>query len=476
MDTVFKPCKLPFSISGVMISPLQDKNDPLYLSVHLSRKQDRNKRRECPYRVYGMKKINIYTDGACSGNQNENNIGGWGCILEYGGAQKELHGGELNTTNNRMELSALAAALSALKSRGLRLNIFSDSSYLVNCMKQKWYVKWRKNGWKNSSGKPVENRALWEALIALLDGQDADFYLVKGHLDRQSEEKTKSAYGRFREHNGPSFNYDEFLQIAKMNQRADELANLFISESRAASKYAAENKSAYEKEAEIKINERRTAARPAVIFDLDGTLWDSSVQVAEAWDSAIRRHFPQIQTRITGETMARTMGMTMDEIMEHLFGERSREERDAILKVMSDHEIEYLKEHPGMLFPNERQTLRELAENYELYIASNCQTGYIEAFLESCGFAGLFRGHICYGETMLPKGESIKILMKEHGIEKAVMIGDTDKDQEAAVTAGIPFILADYGFGSAKAPDGVAGSFEELPSAVYAILQKCCAL
>ena len=121
------------------------------------------------------------------------------------------------------------------------------------------------------------------------------------------------------------------------------------------------------------------------------------------------------------------------------------------------------------LTPEERQTLRTLADNYDLFIASNCQIGYIEAFLAGCGFTGLFRGHICYGETLLPKGESIKILLREYGIEKAVMVGDTDKDQEAAVFAGIPFIHAAYGFGSAKDPEGTADSFEALPAAVGSI-------
>ena len=96
-----------------------------------------------------MKTVNIYTDGACAGNQEERNIGGWGSVLEYRGREKELHGGEIDTTNNRMELTALIEALSVLREDGLKLRIFSDSSYLVNCFRKKWYVSWQKNGWKN---------------------------------------------------------------------------------------------------------------------------------------------------------------------------------------------------------------------------------------------------------------------------------------------------------------------------------------
>jgi|GEM_PF-60350 len=419
-----------------------------------------------------MKTINIYTDGACSGNQNENNIGGWGCILEYGDARKELHGGELNTTNNRMELSAPIAGLSALKEKGLHINFFSDSSYLVNCFRQKWYVNWQRNGWKNSAKKPVENRELWETLIDLLAGQQADFYLVKGHLDGKDDAAMKAEYKRFVKHNGSSFNYDEFLKIAEKNWRADELANIFIKEARSGEKAEDGPDKDKNKETRSDMNKNTTSkkTRPAVIFDLDGTLWDSSIQVGEAWDEALRTHFPQIPVRVTAETMKITMGKTMDEIMEYLFGDRSQEERDGILAVMSEFEISYLYDHPGKLFPEERSTLRELAENYDLFIASNCQIGYIEAFLAGCGLGGLFRGHICYGETMLPKGESLKILLREYGIEKAVMVGDTDKDQEAAKIAGIPFIHAAYGFGSAEDPEGSADSFEALPAAVRAIL------
>ena len=179
-----------------------------------------------------MKQINIYTDGACSGNQNENNIGGWGCILEYQGHKKELCGGEENTTNNRMELMALIEALKALKEKGLSIRVFADSSYLVNCFKEKWYVKWQMNGWKTSGKAPVENKELWEELIELMKDQDIKFYLVKGHVSLSgSEAKLKSAYMKFIDHNG-MFTLEEFRCIVEKNNRADELANVYINEKR----------------------------------------------------------------------------------------------------------------------------------------------------------------------------------------------------------------------------------------------------
>ena len=179
-----------------------------------------------------MKVVNIYTDGACSGNQNENNIGGWGAILEYAGHVKELHGGEINTTNNRMELTALIEALSALKEKGLVIKVFSDSSYLINCFKEKWYVKWQMNGWKTSGKAPVENRELWEKLMELMKDQEISFYLVKGHTNLSgSSDKLKATYMKFIDHNG-MFSLEEFRYIADKNNRADELANVFINENR----------------------------------------------------------------------------------------------------------------------------------------------------------------------------------------------------------------------------------------------------
>ncbi len=171
-----------------------------------------------------MKTVNIYTDGACSGNQSEKNKGGWGCVLEYNGHRKELSGAEPDTTNNRMELTALIEGLSALKEKGLELRIFSDSSYLVNCFKNRWYENWQRNGWKTASRAPVENRDLWARLIELLEGQHPGFYLVKGHLPKDpDEDRLEKEYKRFLGHNG-DFAFEDFKTVCACNRRCDELA------------------------------------------------------------------------------------------------------------------------------------------------------------------------------------------------------------------------------------------------------------
>jgi ribonuclease HI len=178
--------------------------------------------------------LKVYTDGACSGNQNEINIGGWGSILEYGEHTKELYGGEVNTTNNRMELLAVIAALEAVTKPNQMIQIFSDSSYVMNCFREKWYLGWLKNDWKNSSKKPVENRDLWERLLALVKNHNVSYYRVKGHVNLNSKNTDFTAlYKKFVEWNGASFSFQDFQYVTEMNNRVDALANKGIDQVRA---------------------------------------------------------------------------------------------------------------------------------------------------------------------------------------------------------------------------------------------------
>jgi ribonuclease HI len=126
-----------------------------------------------------MDEVIVYTDGACSYNPGP---GGWAAILLYGQHRKEISGGERETTNNRMELTAVIRALEALK-KPCRVRVHSDSAYIVNCFKQKWHVKWEKNGWVTASKKPVENKDLWQRLLELMKRHQVEFIKVKGHSD-----------------------------------------------------------------------------------------------------------------------------------------------------------------------------------------------------------------------------------------------------------------------------------------------------
>ncbi|HIU25317.1 MAG TPA: ribonuclease HI [Candidatus Copromorpha excrementigallinarum] len=173
--------------------------------------------------------LRIYTDGACAGNQNEENTGGWGAILRFGDHTKEIFGGEKNTTNNRMEMTALLEAFKAIKKEGQIIEVFSDSGYLMDCFRKKWYLNWEKNGWKTSKKTPVENKELWQQLISYLDKHTISFYRVKGHVNLDSDKTDRDKlYEKFIQWNGRGFSPEDFRYITEMNNRADELANMGI--------------------------------------------------------------------------------------------------------------------------------------------------------------------------------------------------------------------------------------------------------
>lgn len=147
--------------------------------------------------------MEIYTDGACSGNPGK---GGWCAILMYGGKEKVLSGGELETTNNRMEVYAAIAGLSALKEK-CAVNLYSDSAYLVNAIDQGWLDNWRKNAWRTADKKPVKNQDLWQALYEKLCCHEVTFIKVKGHADNEYNNRCdKVARGEISKLNGAGEN------------------------------------------------------------------------------------------------------------------------------------------------------------------------------------------------------------------------------------------------------------------------------
>lgn len=128
-----------------------------------------------------MKTVSIYTDGACSGNPGP---GGWGAILIYNGHEKVLSGGEAHTTNNRMELTGVIRALSALK-EPCTVELWSDSKYVIDALSKGWAKSWRAKGWIKSDKKPALNPDLWEALLALTDKHEMHYHWVKGHAENE---------------------------------------------------------------------------------------------------------------------------------------------------------------------------------------------------------------------------------------------------------------------------------------------------
>lgn len=176
-----------------------------------------------------MKVVYLYTDGACSGNQYDQNKGGWGAILKYGEHTKEMYGSAINTTNNIMELTAMIEGLKAIKNPQVHVEVYSDSAYIVDCIIKKWYVNWQKNGWKTSKKTPVENKELWVDLLNEINRlSKVELYKIKGHLDFKKTADVKKWYDKFKSQKSISF--EEFLYIAKMNHAVDALANKGIDE------------------------------------------------------------------------------------------------------------------------------------------------------------------------------------------------------------------------------------------------------
>lgn len=202
----------------------------------------------------------------------------------------------------------------------------------------------------------------------------------------------------------------------------------------------------------------------SVIFDLDGTLWDSSENVAAAWTETIRNYGnPLLRNMIiTGEDIRGVMGMPMDAIAQKLFPMLSLTQQTVLLDKCAEYENNYLAAHGGRLFDGTEETLRRLAEHHRLFIVSNCQCGYIEAFFEYCGLEHYFTDYLCWGDTGMPKSMTIKRLMEKNDCRFAVYVGDTQGDFSAASDAGLPFIHAAYGFGKLSAPEKAAARAEKI--------------
>ena len=188
-----------------------------------------------------------------------------------------------------------------------------------------------------------------------------------------------------------------------------------------------------------------------IIFDVDGTLWDSTEQAAQVWTRAVREH-TGLDTRVSADRLKELFGKTMTEISNALFPTLSNEEQERIMEACYDYENEYLETHPGVLYEGVVETFHALAEKTNLYIVSNCQCGYIELFLEKNQLASYITDFECFGNTGLPKGKNISLLAARNKIlaSECIYVGDTVGDYEAAKDAGMPFLFAAYGFGAVE--------------------------
>ena len=198
-----------------------------------------------------------------------------------------------------------------------------------------------------------------------------------------------------------------------------------------------------------------------VLFDLDGTLWDSCRVVAESWGETLRRLVPGAVPPGTDDVRG-IMGMTAPQIVRALFSQYDEAAETLALTCMRE-ENAYIAVHGGQLYPGLEETLAALSACVPLFIVSNCQDGYIQCFLESSGLGAYFRDYECEGSTGLGKAENIALLCRRHGLRRPVYVGDTRSDEAAARAAGCAFVHAAYGFGTADAPDAVIETLRALP-------------
>jgi haloacid dehalogenase superfamily, subfamily IA, variant 1 with third motif having Dx(3-4)D or Dx(3-4)E len=199
----------------------------------------------------------------------------------------------------------------------------------------------------------------------------------------------------------------------------------------------------------------------SIIFDLDGTLWNSIEGICEAWKPTLAS-YSNITKVITPEDMEGCMGLPINEIGKKLFPDLDENFQMKLMKEFCETEQVYLGEHGGMLYPKLEETLKKLSQKYKLFIVSNCQDGYIQCFFKAHDLKKYFSDFECWGVTGLSKGENNKIIIERNELKNPIYVGDTNGDAESAKVAEIPFVYARYGFGNVEKYEYVIDNFEEL--------------
>lgn len=200
-----------------------------------------------------------------------------------------------------------------------------------------------------------------------------------------------------------------------------------------------------------------------IIFDLDGTLWDSTAVVARAWSQAVAQA-TGTDPHYTADSIRPYFGRLLPEIAALLFPQASPAEQLTLMDLCTQQEHEALLQTPGRLYPDLAETLAQLSADYPLFIVSNCQAGYIEDFLATTGLGRYFIDHLCPGDSGEAKAENILAIAAKHHLQAPVYVGDTAGDHTATKKAGLRFIHAAYGFGTVETPDLRIQSISELPA------------
>ena len=200
----------------------------------------------------------------------------------------------------------------------------------------------------------------------------------------------------------------------------------------------------------------------SIIFDLDGTLWntiDSCVKVL----SEVKTRHPEVIREINREEVENNMGKSLEKIALDYYGYLDREKAILIATESFEENVRNVMKNGGTLYPNLEDTIKKLAKEYKLCIVSNCINGYIEAFLKSSNLSEYFTDFECNGKTKLSKGENIQLIIDRNNLKNAVYVGDTISDKQAADFAKIPFVYASYGFGNVDTYNIRIDAIDELP-------------
>jgi len=189
----------------------------------------------------------------------------------------------------------------------------------------------------------------------------------------------------------------------------------------------------------------------SIIFDVDGTLWDPTEIIMHSWNRAIAE-LGTTSAVITADVLKKEFGKPMDVIANNLFADANEQDRAILLDRCCQYEHDdLLASEKSCLFPNVVETIQQLSSQTSVFIVSNCQSGYIELFMEKAGIAQYITDYECFGDTGLSKGKNIKLIMERNELVDAIYVGDTQGDYEATLYANIPFVYASYGFGQ---PEG----------------------
>lgn len=198
-----------------------------------------------------------------------------------------------------------------------------------------------------------------------------------------------------------------------------------------------------------------------IILDIDGTLWDTTAVVADAWNLVLKDR-KDVTWRASSENLKKLFGRPLSEIASIVFPELSKEEQLFLIDLCCEEEHRALSKRPGKVFEGVVETIRELSKKYKLCIVSNCQAGYIELTMKALGIEPWITDFECPGYTGLSKGENCRLVMERNEFSSAVYVGDTEGDADAASFAQIPFVYCAYGFGSPNHWDYRIQSFSGL--------------